>query len=145
MKELIEKSILFIKENEGFRKLPYKDTKGYLTIGYGTRLGVGINKDCAEYIMLNNANGILDIIKSLESNPFSRDIWSNLDTIRKIVIIDMTYNMGIPAIFKFKKMWRALGLKDYDRASKEILDSKYAKDVKSRAVRNANIMRWGNA
>ena len=40
----------------------------------------------------------------------------------------MAYNMGLPALFGFKKMWAALAIQDYLITSLEILDSKYNRD-----------------
>ena len=40
-------------------------------------------------------------------------------------------------------MWSAIHRKDYDRAADEMLDSRWAKQVKSRATRLSDIMRTG--
>jgi lysozyme len=58
------------------------------------------------------------------------------------VLIDMTFNMGYGGLNKFVKMWDALKNSDYTEASRQVLDSKYARSVtKNRALRNAYALR----
>lgn len=53
----------------------------------------------------------------------------------------MAYNMGVPNLLGFQKMWAALAEGDYARAAAEALDSKYARDLPARAGRVAERMR----
>jgi lysozyme len=55
----------------------------------------------------------------------------------------MAFNLGIPRLKLFKNMWSAIHRKDYERASVEMLDSKWAEQVKGRATRLSDIMRTG--
>lgn len=55
----------------------------------------------------------------------------------------MTYNLGSAGIKKFVKMAQAIQNKDWSKASVQILDSAYAKQVGNRARRNAQIMKDG--
>ena len=66
-----------------------------------------------------------------------------LDAVRQLVLMDMAFNMGVPRLCKFKKMWNAIHEKKFDVASKEMLDSRWANQVKSRAVKLANAMHNG--
>ena len=52
----------------------------------------------------------------------------------------MCFNMGSPRVSKFKKMLGALKVQDYQTASKEMLDSKWANQVPNRARRLSEIM-----
>ena len=52
----------------------------------------------------------------------------------------MCFNMGSPRVSKFKKMFAALEVQDYQTASKEMLDSKWANQVPNRARRLSEIM-----
>jgi lysozyme len=70
-------------------------------------------------------------------------VYKELDDIAKAVILDMAYNMGYAGIMTFKKMWIALEQKDYKEASKEMLDSKWAKQVPHRAIKLSEIMKKG--
>jgi lysozyme len=55
----------------------------------------------------------------------------------------MAFNLGMPRLNKFKKMWSAIEDKDYDHAAVEMLDSRWAEQVKGRATRLSDIMRTG--
>jgi len=125
-----------LKEEEGFSSRPYRCTSGKLTIGYGRNLDdVGISKDEAETFLEN------DIVKTYQALvQHLPDIFKHLDKDRQGVLFDMAFNLGIHGLLKFKKMLNALSEGDYQRAANELLDSKYAKQVPSRARRNANIL-----
>lgn len=129
---------LLIK-HEGMRSRPYLDTTGNLTIGVGRNLTAnGISdKEAAE--MLWN-----DIEKALDAanNAFS---WiKTLDKTRKNVIYSMVFNMGIGGVRSFKKMISALENEDWGLAAAEMLDSKWAKQVGSRAIELSEMMRHGD-
>ena len=68
---------------------------------------------------------------------------NRLNTVRQDVLINMTYNMGLVGLLKFKKMLLALEKKDYQKASIEMLDSKWKDDVGNRAQELATQMMTG--
>ena len=70
----------------------------------------------------------------------SNIIYQKQTEVRKAVLLDMCFNIGYSGLMKFKKMWFALGDRDYTTASRETKDSKYYTDVKSRGKRNVTIM-----
>ena len=45
----------------------------------------------------------------------------------------MVFQLGIGGVSKFKNMWKALGEGDYQTASEEMLDSRWAKQTPKRA------------
>ena len=49
----------------------------------------------------------------------------------------------MPRLKLFKNMWSAIHRKDYERAADEMLDSRWAEQVKGRATRLSDIMRTG--
>jgi lysozyme len=55
----------------------------------------------------------------------------------------MAFNLGVPRLCKFKKMWAAVHAKQFDVAAKEMLDSRWAKQVKSRSTKLAHAMHHG--
>ncbi len=117
-----------IKRHEGFKSKPYKDTKGNVTIAYGRNLDhVGINESEAE-ILLNNDidNASEDLYRFL---PFARE----LDDVRKAVLIELTFNIGIEEVMHFRKMIECLKQHDFKGASDELLDSKWREEVGGRA------------
>lgn len=144
----------YIAKNEGFANRPYKCPAGKWTVGYGRNfedqpltpaeileLFRRINWAQPEYaedwakILLEN------ILKSLRHKlnihlPFT----VSLSGPRKMVIVDMAYNLGVDGLLKFYKMRAALEKRQYDLSAVEMLDSKYLFDTKTRAVQNAKYM-----
>tara|TARA_S200002703_G_C3585712_1_gene179905 strand:- start:284 stop:463 length:180 start_codon:yes stop_codon:yes gene_type:complete len=57
--------------------------------------------------------------------------------------MDMAFNMGVPRLCKFVKMWNAIHNEKFEAAAKEMLDSRWASQVKSRAIKVANAMHNG--
>jgi lysozyme len=57
--------------------------------------------------------------------------------------MDMAFNMGVPRLCKFYNMWNAIHEEKYDIAAKEMLDSRWANQVKSRSTKLANAMHNG--
>src|SRR5579859_3435363 len=120
---------------EGYRQFPYKDTHGKLTIGYGRCLDTnGINQDEALYLLNNDIDKIEnELIKNIK-------FYDSLDDARKLVLIDMSFQMGIYGVLGFVQFLKALENKDYDTASKEMLNSIWGKEFINRANDLAFIM-----
>ena len=127
-----------VKRDEGLRLKPYRCTEGKLTIGYGRNIeDHGINEEEAE-LMLQN-----DLLWA-ESGCFHVfSDWWKLNEVRKGVLINMAFNLGIPRLRQFKNMIAAVDKHDYEKAADEMLDSKWAKQVGNRATRLADTMRSG--
>jgi lysozyme len=60
------------------------------------------------------------------------------------VLVELVFNLGMPRLLGFKKMWAALDRKDYAAAADEMMDSKWAQQVKGRAKTLSDKMRQGN-
>jgi len=108
--------------HEGLRLYPYKDTKGKLTIGVGRNIeDNGINEQEAMYMLEND---IERSRKELENNlPF----FNTLNKARQDVLINMCFNMGITSFLEFEKTFEYIEAGDFEAASIEMLDSKWAK------------------
>ncbi|MCP3675461.1 MAG: lysozyme, partial [Gammaproteobacteria bacterium] len=97
--ELLEAQL---KLHEGLRLKPYHDTVGVLTVGYGHNLEKVITRDQAEIWLKEDIEAATyDLICAFP-------IVLELSEVRKRVLINMTFNMGINRLRGFKKMWRAL-------------------------------------
>ena len=153
--KLIEKLI----QHEGLKLQVYKDTLGIDTIGIGRNLedrGIskqelddmdipnigliyeyGITETDAVYLAENDVQIVEDEL--LMAHPCV----DRLDSVRQLVLVDMAFNMGVPRLRKFKKMWAAIHEDDFQTAAKEMLDSKWAIQVKSRSHKLANMMHHG--
>jgi len=57
--------------------------------------------------------------------------------------MDMAFNMGVPRLCKFKKMWAAIYAGDYNTAAIEMLDSRWATQVGTRAIKLSKAMEEG--
>ena len=121
----------YIKRNEGLRLKPYHCKAGKLTIGYGRNLEAkGISIKEAEYLFEND----LKIVAKQVANRI--EFYKKLSYKRKMVLVDMAFNMGIEGLLSFKKMLGAMKRKDFMEAGKELMRSKYAEQVKTRALQN---------
>ena len=71
------------------------------------------------------------------------DWYINTDPIRQKVLIDMAVNLGVGGLLQFRRMIAAIELGDYGAAADQMLDSRWAEQVKTRADRLAEMMRTG--
>ena len=131
------KAAAYIRRYEGFSRLPYKCPTGHLTIGYGHNLENGISAAAAEFIMQEDLTQAERAVK--DAFPW----WWKLDDARQFVLVDMAFNMGLAGLKGFKKMLTAVEQGDYQTAAKEILASKWAGQVKRRAVELSKMMQKG--
>ena len=148
-----------IKGHEGYFNKMYIDESGkkpVRTIGIGFNLEEENNQDFLRSIdidpeevfegkelsdkeirqMYNHSLRIAykdakDFLPGLTSYP--RDVQK--------AIIDMSFNLGRNKLFKFKKTREALEKKDYNEASKEMMDSLWATQVKGRAKKLSNMVK----
>lgn len=135
---MIETLIQLLRFHEGVRKFPYTDTVGKLTIGVGRNLtDVGLFQDEIDYLLSNDINRC---IRDLRSHLYFFD---SLDEVRKIVLVDMCFNLGIGGLMKFQRTLKAVEEGRYQDASFNMLDSKWATQVGDRAIRLSEMMRTG--
>ncbi len=127
-----------LKKHEGFRAKPYLCTAGKLTIGYGRNLDdVGVTEsEAAELLRQDIARARHDVFVNIA-------IAQLLDDARLDVLINMCFNMGIYRLMSFRKMLTALEQRDYMQASAEMLDSRWARQVGSRAIELSVQMQTG--
>ncbi len=131
----------FIVQYEHAYGNPYKDSRGYYHVGIGH--------------LLTYANGGLSYLGNPKKSEYSvTDITSFFKTDLqialngakkqfpsfdrqsyeiKLLLTDMTFNLGTGGIAKFVKFTKAIESRDYSLAAAEIANSKYAKQVSKRA------------
>lgn len=123
--------------HEDLRLKPYVDTVGKMTIGVGRNLDdKGISNLTAMQMLDEDIKECVDDLRGFVW-------WLNLDDIRKRVLIDMRFNLGPAGFRKFKNTLKAVSEGRYSDAADGMLNSLWAKQVKSRAIRLANMMRTG--
>jgi|TARA_R110000796_G_scaffold124600_1_gene239038 lysozyme len=115
---------------------------GHPTIGVGRNVasdGLGINEEEANFLLMGD-------IARIDREAKQWSVYVNLDDIRKSVILDMLFNMGMTRFnpSKWPNMFKAIEEENWDEASNQMLDSKWAKQVKSRADRLSQIMITGD-
>jgi lysozyme len=129
-----------VKTAEGFRSQLYRDSEGYLTIGYGRLLepskGGGISKDEAEYLLSND-------LRRAEREAESLEPYLELAPARQAVLAEMVFNMGLGEVKAFKRMLSALVQQDFALAAFEMQSSRWAGQVGVRAVQLAEQMKTG--
>jgi len=130
---------LLIK-HEGLRLKPYRDTVGKLTIGVGRNLDdVGITREEARFLLDNDiARADVELRRNFLWFP-------GRNKVRNAVLINMVFNLGISRFKRFKKLIAAIERRDWDRAGKEMLDSRWAQQVGGRAKELARQMLTGKS
>lgn len=146
-------------EHEGLVLTVYKDSLGIDTIGIGRNLkDRGISREELDYLDIPNMevvyeHGIseadarylaLNDIAIVE-NELCRvhTCVEDLDSVRQLILMDMAFNMGVPRLCKFRKMWNAIHEQNFEAASLEMMDSKWARQVGRRAAILSNAMKSG--
>ena len=132
---MIKEFTAHLIEFEGLRLKPYHCTSGKLTIGVGRNLDDrGITEDEAMILLAND-------IKIVQEELLDRWEWmSDLPPRAQMVVMDLAFNMGVPAISNFQNMLRDLKDSNWEGAAINLLDSRYAKQVGRRAIYNAHLL-----
>jgi len=126
-----------LTRDEGYRCKVYLDSVGIETIGIGRNLvDVGVSKEEAQYLLSNDIKGAVR-----DAQGFSW--YGELSPVRKRVIVNMLFNIGLTRFKKFKKTIRYIDSGDFGSASVEMLDSMWARQVGIRAKRLSKMMKEG--
>lgn len=145
--------------HEGFRSKPYRCTSGKLTIGIGRNIEDNpfteeelrlVDKDYMEKgITKVQAFAILarDVMQFDFELRKKIPFYANLDDERQYALLDMAFNMGIDnqkrGLLSFKKMLSYIGTGFYKQAAEECLNSKYGRELPTRAGRIARTIETG--
>jgi lysozyme len=132
--ELIELLIV----HEGKKLKPYRDTKGKLTIGIGRNLDdVGISDAEAMQMLYHDLDNVHRQVK--DKYPW----FEELNEARQDVILNMVFNLGINKFGEFAHFIAAVFNRDYVKASHEMINSNWSKQVGKRSVDLARMMLRG--
>ena len=139
--------IEMIKQHEGVKLKPYKDTKGLWTVGVGHLIGDGKSLPPEwnrEFTMAEIdalfAKDYEHHKKQAEKTPG----WDKANPKGQGALIDLAFNMGGAWYKKFKNASAALAAGDFKKAADELIDSDWYKQVKGRAVTIVNLIRDGS-
>ena len=135
--KIMQELINSVKENEGYRSSVYKDSLGIDTIGYGFAIkDLELDEDICEEILKRKLERLIDRVQKK---------WGwiiNLPQEAQEVMYEMCYQMGVSGVSKFKKTLLYLESHEFRMASKEMLDSKWARsDSPQRAKRMSDIIK----
>lgn len=142
-----------LKRHEGYSRHVYKCPAGFDSIGYGYNIianplqlsditiaafyQFGIRDSWAEKLLLQEAHRMRhDLSGKLAW-------WSKLSEPRQEALLNMAYNIGSNGVMKFKKTLAFLERGDYEKAAAEMLKSKWAGQVGTRAVELSKQIKTG--
>jgi lysozyme len=136
---LILKALERLIDEEDIKSRVYHDSKGVLTFGIGHN---GEEKDLRmDAILLIAQHDLEDAAGDLVV-VFGRE-WELFSENRQLALLDMMFNLGLPKFAQFSLMIVAIHRRDWAVAAAEALNSEWAKQVGSRAVRIADLLRNG--
>ena len=124
--------------HEGRVDHAYQDSLGYWTIGVGHLIDKRRGGKLPEHIV--------DALLEWDIAEHKRELdtalpWANdLSEVRYAVLLDMAFNLGVPGLLGFKNTLALVKAGKYREASQNMLLSKWAKQVKTRAVRLSRMM-----
>ena len=132
MKDIIEQ----LKIHEGYKPKVYKCTAGVDTIGIGFAIkDLELSEDVCELILKEK-------LQALEERFEDKFDWFKTSPIEvRNVMLNMAYQLGFRGFCKFKKTLSYLENAEWESASKEMLDSKWAKQTPNRANELSEIIK----
>ena len=149
-----EKIRQFFEEHEGRKNEVYKDSRGFRTVGIGHLLDheqspeeldvLGVRPE--DVVSVSDAQ--IDALFEIDYNEarddaelIFHDIWDEISEVRQAVIVSQIFQLGVGGFRKFKNMIRAMKDLDWERAAKESLDSRAARQTPERWGHQANMLR----
>ena len=122
-----------IKQHEGYVGIVYKDSLGIDTIGYGFAIkDLELDEDVCEIILERKVKDLQDRV----DNKFN---WYRyMPPEIKDIVLEMCYQMGVYGFSYFKKTIAYLQDKQWEKASVEMLDSRWAQQTPNRAQEMSN-------
>ena len=137
MSKLIEQ----LKRHEGVRTHAYQCTANMTTVGVGRNIdedgGLGLSIDEIEFLLEND-------IRRCKQELILLPWFTEIDSVRQDALVNMCFNLGFTRLMGFKNALTAMSVGDYDKAADEFMDSRWAKQVGSRADEVCEMIRSGN-
>ena len=132
---------------EGYERKIYSDSVGIETVGIGRNLEVyPFDPEEQEQYDLLSYYSHLDAtawayskLKQCRQDVVVHNPWlvESPKEIR-LIVVDMTFNLGLKGILGFKNMLKAMKAGDYDEAAAQLKDSKYYRQVGRRSQDHYN-------
>lgn len=138
MRELTQQEIDQLKQDEGFRGEPYNDHLGKPTIGFGTLLP--LTEAEGELLLQHRWDETRSELRWRYKSLYGHGM-DTLPTLACQALDNMAYQLGVPGVMAFKRMWAAIDRRDFGAAADEMLDSKWHGQTPQRCERLAGWMR----
>lgn len=140
-----------IKGHEGLRLKPYFDSVGVSTIGWGhnllspsTRSALAAVGASFPVIRLSEAQAQLLFDGDFQNAcEIAGELVPSFDTLsdsQRSALADLAFNLGVGRMSGFHAMLSCIEAKDFAGAAKEMLNSKWATQVGSRATDDAELI-----
>jgi lysozyme len=131
-----------LRGDEGVRACVYKDHLGFDTIGVGRLVdsrkpGAGLRPMEIDYLLRNDIDDRIDAL--MRKLPW----FQNLDDARRGALLNMSFQMGVDGLLKFKNTLKLIEDGEYAKAADAMLQSLWAKQTPERAKRLSEQMRTG--
>lgn len=142
--ELLTKAQIMLETEEGRVSYLYNDktgerfslSDGNLSIGIGYNLQeLGIPSKIIDALFQYSLDITVESLVRIFPNLFS------YSDNRLLALVNLCFNIGAPRLKKFVKLIEAVEDEDWERASEEVLDSAYAKQLPERALRISRMIR----
>lgn len=135
-----------LRIDEGVRYSPYRDTKGFLTVGVGHNLDAAPLPDDWTYPLTDDLVNVLlasDLQNVFDDLDNVLPWWRDLNDVRQRVICNMCFNLGLTKLLGFTNTLPAMRQGRYADAARGMLNSAWASQVGNRAKRLATMMEKG--
>lgn len=126
-------------KHEGFRAFPYRDKRGFWTVGIGHLISrnvtISYSQACdlckpVPWSMARAREDVAAILHGIQGKlDHAIGWWRTLPEPRQWVLLDMAYNLGVAGLLEFRRMLAAAQIGDAETAITEMLDSDYARQV----------------
>jgi lysozyme len=132
-----------LERHEGLRLKPYHCSEGVWTVGYGHNLQS--HGEPVREITLEQADAWLqeDIDDALRAVHDLFPTYPSLTDERQEVLVNMAFNLGAQGLAAFHSLQRAVTAGEWRAARESMKASKWARQVKERAVELAEQMATG--
>jgi GH24 family phage-related lysozyme (muramidase) len=129
--------------DEGCKLEIYLDHLGYKTVGighliteddelYGFEVGTTVSQEHVDELFHE------DIQRTVRDCELLYSDFNDLPEGAQLCIANMCFQLGRPRLSKFRKMKAAVDKRDWAEASRQMLDSRWAKQTPNRAMRLAH-------
>lgn len=152
MNESVRQAVNILAFEEGFESMPYIDTEGYVTVGYGLKIS-GRDQKISDFHYFPNmpervARCWMETLvearyKDLMAVDKFRPVMEACNPTRQAILLSMSYQMGLQGLQGFKNTLLLIEEESFGMAAIEMLDSRWARQTANRAERHSETMKTG--